>query len=99
PPPSHPPFPYTTLFRSSLASRHLHRRVALRPDRDGRANGGTPRARRQPHRPAVRLSRRSPLPRVHVFARTALLAARDQPADDLRSEEHTSELQSLAYLV
>src|SRR5205823_7455993 len=91
-PPRSPLFPYTTLFRS------VHRRGALvcggghgLPLHAG-ARGG------QPH--PVAIAQRHPRSTARV---TAELPARARSAADepqrSRSEEHTSELQSLAYLV
>src|SRR2546425_4698555 len=82
-PPRSTLFPYTTLFRS----RH---RVALRPRlHDGVVPLAAEHARRRLRRPA-RAARAAAAGGAARGAR-----ARVQP----RSEEHTSELQSLAYLV
>src|SRR5687767_15648867 len=84
-PPRSTLFPYTTLFRSQPHARRAeaHRR-RRRGDRDERAlDEGTA------HQGALRLHRGR-----NAFGR--------QPAEGRareRSEEHTSELQSLAYLV
>src|SRR2546425_7207653 len=83
-PPRSTLFPYTTLFRSGPARRDAAPGAA----RDAR--------RRQPARAGVGCARgsrqRTPRgPRVTSRAGPVLVAA--------RSEEHTSELQSLAYLV
>src|SRR5205823_7660743 len=91
PPPSPPLFPYTTLFRSA------HRRGGApplgrgaradgnaRPDLDGAARSRRPVASRDD-------DRRRP------GARSDRTAGSGRPVE--RSEEHTSELQSLAYLV
>src|SRR5687767_15410247 len=86
PPPRSTLFPYTTLFRS--APPHQQR------DYQRRDHGGDA---------GARLSRR-----LWAVALPAVAQGRDpvrhpEPEDDspdrLRSEEHTSELQSLAYLV
>src|SRR5687767_15427619 len=86
-PPRSTLFPYTTLFRSygSFALRSWRRR-RVRPA-GGRSNQGGHDQRRG----------------VHGFGRSARLAGARQAGyaahHDGRSEEHTSELQSLAYLV
>src|SRR3546814_4971203 len=70
-------FPYTTLFRSGLATEHRHARTRQSLPtgrRRRRRTGEVPHLSRQPVRPAS-----GPL----------------VPALDPRSEEHTSELQSL----
>src|SRR3546814_7234937 len=77
-------FPYTTLFRSRLQARALHRVIGDRRRRHGdcRDRRDLQLLRRQGedrHRPASR-------PRAEPGARRAA---------DRRSEEHTSELQSL----
>src|SRR5690606_40442212 len=95
--PSHPPrpFPYTTLFRSSLAGRRLDRPGVARPSAEQPAEEALL------PRPAVVLeeAEQRPLDRVGV----------ERPAGDVRglpvagaadrSEEHTSELQSRENLV
>src|SRR5205823_12592294 len=89
----HPPtstlFPYTTLFRSHVAEQlRLH---------DGGGQGGDGHGHVRPSRArAVR----GIGAREQLLARARLPAqqhARAAPGE--RSEEHTSELQSLAYLV
>src|SRR5205823_11259619 len=85
PPPSSTLFPYTTLFRSPAGTDDLLR--CPLPGAVSRAG----RERRLLHQRALGLhpqNRRGAL--AHAVAR-----ARDRD----RSEEHTSELQSLAYLV
>src|SRR5205823_15000060 len=88
-----PPFPYTTLFRSPRAGAA---RRAAAPGAD-RAHV----ASRPDRRPARRGA--GPLARCAVGLRAAARArAAGRPprrARRGRSEEHTSELQSLAYLV
>src|SRR5262249_62409553 len=92
-PPSSPLFPYTTLFRSvrDRAGRQHERVCAGRVERDAVAVRQqvqhVPPARREPADDAFGLA-----PRERV-ARELLLAGED------RSEEHTSELQSLTNLV
>src|SRR5205823_14018741 len=87
PTPRSPPFPYTTLFRScdhgGIGAREAARRA--RSHRRSLARGA---------RPATRANdaRRAPLSIVRWRGDLSLQA-------DARSEEHTSELLSLAYLV
>src|SRR2546425_1225856 len=85
-PPRSTLFPYTTLFRSQPVRPQLRH-----PLRDAGAQVSVPRELRSRPlaiRPSARLTLRGDgLPR--------LLRRRPRP----RSEEHTSELQSLAYLV
>src|SRR3712207_8497305 len=82
-PPRSTPFPYTTLFRSGSA-RSL-------------PGGGPPPPPRS--EPAARHG--SPTPHADVLRRRPRAALRAQGAPDreVRSEEHTSELQSRQYLV
>src|SRR5205823_11734610 len=94
PPPTPTPLPYTTLFRSDpeparpLSARD-HRLPGPRPaDHARRRARPQPLPRRAPH-----LSCRSSKPR----AAPTTSSRPSSPAG--RSEEHTSELQSLAYLV
>src|SRR5687767_15357251 len=84
-PPRSTLFPYTTLFRSAL--RALRPRGRGRPVQAGRR----PRPRGAPERAAPSAGR------LHGLARRPPAAAAGERAR--RSEEHTSELQSLAYLV
>src|SRR2546425_8037440 len=79
-PPRSTLFPYTTLFRSTAATR---RADSAAPSGNGRARGTTG-SRRAARR------RAAPSP-----TRAGSRVGRDM----CRSEEHTSELQSLAYLV
>src|SRR2546423_2437429 len=83
-PPRSTLFPYTTLFRSSRISRQAGRRRADGDRRLGARDGRGPRLWREPVQP-----------RDRRVAPAGLLVQ----ALRLRSEEHTSELQSLAYLV
>src|SRR5205823_10298459 len=97
PPPTSPLFPYTTLFRSisgtwpgkpshlsSICDSHIAAGCAPRtPDPKGNWNGDL-------------LSPRAP--RAKVFCIFGA-SRRRFSGDGTRSEEHTSELQSLAYLV
>src|SRR5690606_41704288 len=90
-PPSAPPFPYTTLFRSEIAEEARMRHAsgfhvdeaALREDLDV---GGVY-AWRAPHLGGER----------HLWSPQSVAAL--QKAVRLRSEEHTSELQSRENLV
>src|SRR5205823_12528473 len=93
PPPTSTLFPYTTLFRSRRVGEFSRERreaaVVLDPrgrDADGHARAG----RRE------RLENRVPLGRRQLAIRPPAL---DRRKVLQRSEEHTSELQSLAYLV
>src|SRR5205823_14321384 len=97
----HPPwstlFPYTTLFRSVdegpvEAPLVLHEPVAV-PLRE---HGVAPRHGHVVEEDAA--VRRAPDRRALALGRERLARAAAARADD-RSEEHTSELQSLAYLV
>src|SRR3712207_7274201 len=84
-PPRSTLFPYTTLFRSGGGGR----RGLLG---GGRARGGLRRSRRRGRRRVDR-----GLPQVEV--RGALALDGGDGTRDVRSEEHTSELQSRQYLV
>src|SRR2546425_8277409 len=93
-PPRSPLFPYTTLFRS----RASRARAGVRRVRHAASvpRGVRARPRRKLPAPAVRsesdlMANRIPPPREFSWARTLRTLS--------RSEEHTSELQSLAYLV
>src|SRR3712207_8032805 len=90
-PPRSTLFPYTTLFRSNDA-REEARHARARPGQ-AQADAGNPALlgrdqAGQAAAPAMRRHRPSVLP-----------AAAVQPLHRLRSEEHTSELQSRQYLV
>src|SRR5205823_8544332 len=95
PPPSSPLFPYTTLFRSLLGARRAllaQERVAvLRLPADLVALGDDLGGIAHHHVDARQMLLH---PRIGVGV---ALGHRDRL--DARSEEHTSELQSLAYLV
>src|SRR3712207_7138617 len=83
-PPRSTLFPYTTLFRSGGERAAVAPRV-VRSRRVGPLSAGTQRRLgRLRHAPAQRLLRHLPRP---------------GPGGRLRSEEHTSELQSRQYLV
>src|SRR5687767_15695866 len=86
-PPRSTLFPYTTLFRSGQIERGLRRRrmraMARRAERGGRIAG----AKRGMDAPFV------------LFEDGRMAGAADVDSRKRRSEEHTSELQSLAYLV
>src|SRR5436305_3522854 len=90
PPPRSTLFPYTTLFRSELL-----RQSGPGPLRVHR--GVLPGGVRRPHHPAgLRGPDRAELRAVHRRAREQHLL---RPASAVRSEEHTSELQSRPHLV
>src|SRR3712207_8872059 len=88
-PPRSTLFPYTTLFRSE-GDRRLHRvrAPAVRPH-----GGADLPAAQVPPRPDV--SRDA----AHARRRTHRVPRLDPEHPDVRSEEHTSELQSRQYLV
>src|SRR5205823_14401910 len=96
PPPSPTLFPYTTLFRSqaqasegAAQAAEAQAQALPTPHRDGKGPGGA-----RPHRPRDRGAQ------AQEEAQAApLTAPRLAHAWHPRSEEHTSELQSLAYLV
>src|SRR2546425_2357124 len=83
-PPRSTLFPYTTLFRSLPAA-----------PRDGHAEGGPPRGGAHRLRPFGRHAARPRGDGFQLHGRVHGLGGRRKN----RSEEHTSELQSLAYLV
>src|SRR3712207_8843238 len=90
-PPRSTLFPYTTLFRSLVRIQHgpFHRRRK------------SPLSAPDPHRPA-RPRRRQPIEaRIDATASDgkALTRAATSDSSKVRSEEHTSELQSRQYLV
>src|SRR5205823_9009667 len=93
-PPTHPPFPYTTLFRSNHIRRQADqlRSILLEESRITRGeaivdpNGLAV----YPARTIERLRKRP-----HACLRERIVLGKSHH----RSEEHTSELQSLAYLV
>src|SRR2546425_9371691 len=87
-PPRSTLFPYTTLFRSRAGSQSLHGHHARAvPRRIFNGHGPDPEAR------GYGIPARRGAPRPHNYADYA------DPERGRRSEEHTSELQSLAYLV
>src|SRR5258706_10806120 len=83
-PPRSTLFPYTTLFRSEARRAHRQRRARARLHPPGRPG-------RRADRGQLRDRLRGPDRRVR--------RAGSQPGDAGRSEEHTSELQSLTNLV
>src|SRR5205823_8874190 len=89
--PRSPLFPYTTLFRSRFP---LDERGELHDVVDGRA----PRLRRLAQRRAG-LGLELVEERIHDPRRGRVGAEEIGVGEEERSEEHTSELQSLAYLV
>src|SRR5205823_13441507 len=96
PPPRSPPFPYTTLFRSQTLSPAEHR-LGLSKPRDSR-QGEKTEANRKPNAGPDELLRGVQDISGAEGRRPIILSSvlgQSQP----RSEEHTSELQSLAYLV
>src|SRR5690348_17896185 len=94
-PPSSPPFPYTTLFRSVDEDAVLAAQVAAERVEPlaQLAVAVAPRVARQPPLPRAGLRRRRP---VAERGRDDGARALEQ---QLRSEEHTSELQSPVHLV
>src|SRR5205823_12596380 len=98
PPPRSTLFPYTTLFRSQaieILARSDKQGVAILP---AKANVGCPRLF---NRHVLNLLS-GPVEDRHSFAGQIDIAFRVERhaiRAELRSEEHTSELQSLAYLV
>src|SRR2546425_7326821 len=84
-PPRSTLFPYTTLFRSLRSERRgrPRRSATTSRDREGRSS--------RRHSWLCSMSRDSPCPHG--------AQPRMSPGRSTRSEEHTSELQSLAYLV
>src|SRR3712207_7717041 len=84
-PPRSTLFPYTTLFRSPSGTTARRRRSAVT-------------ARTAAARPRTRPGPRSRLP-AGADTPEGALATLTRPVVDVRSEEHTSELQSRQYLV
>src|SRR3712207_7665041 len=84
-PPRSTLFPYTTLFRSALGRRHLG--VVTPGGRDGGRGG------------AARPARRAAAERRQRPRNGVIIMVNDRQVEELRSEEHTSELQSRQYLV
>src|SRR5687767_15581562 len=92
PPPTSPLFPYTTLFRSDAAqSRRLMAALAGRADVASVEPDVRLRAWYKPNDPSYPAQWHYHDPKAGVDLPAAL--------DYARSEEHTSELQSLAYIV
>src|SRR5205823_12584547 len=97
PPPTSTPFPYTTLFRSHSLDRVRFEGGACRPSEvEVRGVHGLG-ARIRWHEPEHHVCARKRLVDDEGIAVRALNDV--DPLADMRSEEHTSELQSLAYLV
>src|SRR3712207_9218588 len=95
-PPRSPLFPYTTLFRSLLGLGAVERQRALRRLRERHDEArALVRRRGERQRPAVR--RDDPV--AHAEAEPRPFPLRLRREEGLRSEEHTSELQSRQYLV
>src|SRR3712207_7598862 len=91
-PPRSPLFPYTTLFRSVLLA------VALpQPQEVGEVVAAGP--RRGGQRVLVVVGRVGEVPVDRLHPLVGRLRVGGQRGDQLRSEEHTSELQSRQYLV
>src|SRR5205823_12511387 len=91
-------FPYTTLFRSASAAR-ITRRARPAPAAAFPRPAAPPRRRapgQEPARSVRRPARPAPAPRREPGQKAAPARTARQES---RSEEHTSELQSLAYLV
>src|SRR3712207_7762767 len=88
-------FPYTTLFRSG---RDFQRQAAVRLDRRLADFSERVRARRQQVLVALGEDRGEPHD-LQIDARDPERAGVERLADVVRSEEHTSELQSRQYLV
>src|SRR5687767_15691631 len=89
-PPRSTLFPYTTLFRSPGTDRALRLLRSVAPHRSGPQPLQADRPRPDPEEPSA----------VHLAGRADREAGEGPRLDpDPRSEEHTSELQSLAYLV
>src|SRR5205823_14531965 len=91
-PPSPPLFPYTTLFRSLSASRPVV------GDRRAQREHGRPESRRDPTLVVGRRTDACPV-RIETPSEGRDLRSIRKLRVHERSEEHTSELQSLAYLV
>src|SRR5437868_12777339 len=89
PPPRSPLFPYTTLFRSDRPYRRSRTGKQILIERLCRTSRYVPQHR-------VRLERVFGQPEVENFG---LVAGGDEDVRGLRSEEHTSELQSRFDLV
>src|SRR5262249_62083028 len=95
-PPRSPPFPYTTLFRScGFELAHRHEEAAVADDQHRRCGGAT---LRHAQRRAEAETDRCELTRHLQMAGGGDGEIR-QDAEEIRSEEHTSELQSLTNIV
>src|SRR5205814_5640841 len=90
PPPTPPLFPYTTLFRSPVG--------LAAPPRDPRSQHAHRHALRIPYLGQLRQVAR-PVEQLQLFAQVVDQLELLDWASHLRSEEHTSELQSLRHLV
>src|SRR5205823_14802605 len=96
PEPTSTRFPYTTLFRSEERRERVR---ADREDRHRRRRRDDPEPQRGARRHAAR-RQRPVLRAIHAAVDIALeIHVERVRAGDDRSEEHTSELQSLAYFV
>src|SRR2546423_9883325 len=94
-PPRSTLFPYTTLFRSRSRNRG-EPRAERAPVRGGGQGGAAGRVGKARCRPGCR---RRALRSGPFAARLGGQALAREASSERRSEEHTSELQSLAYLV
>src|SRR3712207_7799368 len=92
-PPRSTLFPYTTLFRSRGA------RTSTADDDRGRTRGGADAMIVEYVRYTIDAARAEAFEAAYAQAAAALDASPNCLAYDLRSEEHTSELQSRQYLV
>src|SRR5205823_12645589 len=93
PPPASTPFPYTTLFRSRCTVRRAPLDAVLPRERGDVHDGAGARVQHGlEERPRDEVERAD----VHPHRRVPVL---ERELHEGRSEEHTSELQSLAYLV
>src|SRR5205823_13035726 len=92
PPPRSTLFPYTTLFRSLGGARVCRPGAGCRPSSPYGSNADH-------HRVAAQVAHRNPRDVVVLRRARPACAPRSCPRGSRRSEEHTSELQSLAYLV
>src|SRR5690606_41888483 len=96
-PPSSPPFPYTTLFRSTRFEPVVAETTGIMSRFDDDALPQIPVKVSVLHAPAVR-----PEPVVAFASDTVMrarLSALERASAEYRSEEHTSELQSRENLV
>src|SRR3712207_8709092 len=87
-PPRSTLFPYTTLFRSQRLQ-----------SRDGIAERGHRRVAQQRQQLALDVLAHDVLPAARLLVDVGVVQADDVDQQALRSEEHTSELQSRQYLV